>query len=624
MADLRKSQQGVNLLVTVLDRHQYDDTAAGGYPHQMADFQVDHRDPQGRTQTNPHLALDETGGNGTSAQRMPLDYVDQVAQVAGSSGALELRDLNGQRVGMLYAVKADIEPMPGAPLGRGVPLYNQHPIPESLRPSDYGAQLGDLEARQAQTQWARSPENRAAVMADRDLNRSEFAAEWDRLSDAAVAGIGHTPRDAQRGLAPISFETKALWEQRAAEQKRLMPDLDHGSVQQRGDQPRPPANSQAGLSAMRGSRHSYASVPRPGEVGSRFNPVVRERNGASAQQVAQQANPSLITSADASMATSPRPRTQQRGTTPGRASAKDMASATLRGGVSGAKMGGKAGSVVPAVGTAAGAAIGAGVGANQAQAKVAREAGDKRAAFVTGMPVGGVVGGAVNAHRAGKVRDQRRGVTAPVPAKPGTGAGRSTGDDLVHFQTESGQLISMGKARYAKKGAPDNARRLTTQEHAEASAARASRMQRLKDSTVGQAVQTPEFKDSARRVGSEVVRDAASEMVRAKQSGASGKGVAASAVKGALSGATRGVRTELANRETTKHSEGRKPGQGTAGKTGTDAEIVDRLGQAVKAPQDKQASTPQAGDQGRPLSQRYDYQFETPKEGPGSESQYGG
>ncbi|MFD4943072.1 hypothetical protein ACFWNT_11150 [Streptomyces sp. NPDC058409] len=39
----------------------------------------------------------------------------------------------------------------------------------------------------------------------------------------------------------------------------------------------PGANSQAGLSGHGGPRRSYPSAPKPGEPGSRFNPVVRER-----------------------------------------------------------------------------------------------------------------------------------------------------------------------------------------------------------------------------------------------------------------------------------------------------------------------------------------------------------
>lgn len=48
-----------------------------------------------------------------------------------------------------------------------------------------------------------------------------------------------------------------------------------------GDAQQPPrrtgVSSQAGLASLAGPRHSYASVPAPGQPGSRFNPVVRER-----------------------------------------------------------------------------------------------------------------------------------------------------------------------------------------------------------------------------------------------------------------------------------------------------------------------------------------------------------
>lgn len=53
-------------------------------------------------------------------------------------------------------------------------------------------------------------------------------------------------------------------------------------------------SSQAGLAAVRGPKNSYPSVPKPGEPGSRFNPIVRER------QPQQSADPDvrLIRAAD--------------------------------------------------------------------------------------------------------------------------------------------------------------------------------------------------------------------------------------------------------------------------------------------------------------------------------------
>lgn len=97
-------------------------------------------------------------------------------------------------------------------------------------------------------------------------------------------------------------EAELAWARRIAEQKRLMPDLDHsqptGKITPPGQEPdhsgsavRPwgGASSQAGLAALRGPQHSYPSVPAPGEPGSRFNPVVRQRPG---RDVAQEMGPS--------------------------------------------------------------------------------------------------------------------------------------------------------------------------------------------------------------------------------------------------------------------------------------------------------------------------------------------
>jgi len=397
-------------------------------------------------------------------------------------------------------------------------------------------------------------------------------------------------------------------------------------------------SSLAGFGASRGPRNSYPSVPRPGEPGSRFNPVVRERRGASAQQAAQQANPDMITPEDIPKGPSGpggQPRASRSAGQDQREMAKGMVTGSVRGGVAGAKVGGKAGSVVPGLGTAAGTAIGAGVGANLAQQKVARESGNRTLAFTTGMGTGGVVGGAVNAQRAAKVRDGR---AEQGTAEPQAG-GRSVDDDMLHFQTDSGQLISMGRDRFAKKGAPDNSRQITGEDRArileEKRARNGSRMERLRESKVGQAVQSPEFKDGAKRVGTEVLKDAAAEAGRAKQGGASNKGVAASAAKGAISGATRGVRTEMANRKAAERQQNEKSDKATP-TTGADVlkvrssgaasgtEMVDRLGATVKSQEIEKSSQSSADQKDHPISERYDYQFETPKEAPDSQSQYGG
>lgn len=413
------------------------------------------------------------------------------------------------------------------------------------------------------------------------MSRSEFSGRY-------------ALHDVQEGMLKAQVRENTLQQQAQPSSQRQATSPPPPTAPRRGP------SSQAGLGAVAGPRQSYPAVPKPGQPGSRLNPTVRERSGASAQQAAQTNDPSLITSADVPRTPAPKQAQQPRQGL-SRPSAASVGRVGV-GGAQGAAMGLKATAAIP-----------------HPAAKVVGAAG--------GAVIGGAMaaGGKPTAQSAAGVPGRADGRATPKPlAGRSVGASRSPGDDLVHFQTESGQLISMGKDRYAKKGAPDNARRLTSQEHAEARAAQPSRAQRLKDSKVGQAVQTPEFKDSAKRVGTEVVRDAAAEMTRAKQSGATGKGVAASAAKGALSGATRGVRTELANREATKRQENTKPNQDGTKNTVTGTEIVDRLGQTVKAPQDKQDAQPQTKAQQRPLSERYDYQFETPKEGPDSETQYVG
>ncbi|MBB5491324.1 hypothetical protein [Nocardiopsis metallicus] len=174
---------------------------------------------------------------------------------------------------------------------------------------------------------------------------------------------------------------------------------------------------------------------------------------------------------------------------------KQMLSAGLKGGVAGSKLGAKAGSVVPGLGTGAGTAIGAAAGASVSQANTARKAGNPRRAFATAMPLGGVVGGAVNAKLAKDVRTAR----------------------------EIEQAEVSGKARLAQ---PDSA---------EVPTKKPPVSQRIKDSKVGQPVQSESF------------RDAATAADRARASDAQTKGAAA-ARKGAATGAYCDVRAEMANR----------------------------------------------------------------------------
>lgn len=329
--------------------------------------------------------------------------------------------------------------------------------------------------------------------------------------------------------------------------------------------PRTPGiSSQAGLASMRGPRHSYPSVPRPGELGSRFNPGVREREQSSPETT----DPSAIRSSDVpwsdQVTTSdpPGPSRSERMRT-----CAEMISETVRGGVTGAKLGGKAGSVVPGLGTAAGTAIGAGVGANQAQQVVAREAGDIRLAFATGSATGGVVGGVVNAKRAAAIRDRRVAEQDPAPQQ-----------------------------------APEEATQRGKQPQSPETPKQTSLGERFKETKSGQVVQSEGFQQGVHRVGGEAARDAAAAIGRARQSGASGKGVAASAAKGAASGIMRGVRSEMASRDRNRSTQPAEPSSSPGSAFGAD--VIDRVGKTASSAQgDTQKDT-------RPVSERYDYQFD--------------
>ncbi|MDO5865108.1 MULTISPECIES: hypothetical protein [Paenarthrobacter] len=123
--------------------------------------------------------------------------------------------------------------------------------------------------------------------------------------------------------------------------------------------------------------------------------------------------------------------------------------------------------------------------------------------------------------------------------------------------------------------------------------------QRAAEPKVGRAVQSEGFREGAKRLGTHVIRDAAAHAARGRQSGASTTGVAASAAKGAAMGAARGLHTELSG-----HGEQKLPQGSAAG-----ADLVGRMGSIVGRGAREQ--TPVTAQQGRkPVSERYDYQFE--------------
>lgn len=207
---------------------------------------------------------------------------------------------------------------------------------------------------------------------------------------------------------------------------------------------------------------------------------------------------------------------------------RQMLSAGLKGGVTGSKLGAKAGSVVPGLGTGVGTVIGAAAGASVGQANTARKAGNPGRAFITAMPLGGVVGGAVNAKLAKDVRRARE--------------------------------IEQAEARPAQ---PDSA---------EVPTKKPPISQRIKDSKVGQPVQSESF------------RDAATAADRARAFDAQAKGAAA-VRKGAATDAYCGVRAEMANRS-----------RAQAEPEATDEWLSYTASRTRSA--------------GRPVSETYDYRFE--------------
>lgn len=309
MADLRRSRFGVNLLVTALDRH-LSGADPRGHRYQEIDAQVDHRDRQGRTQTNPHLATrrqDTPHGPSmpSTTELYAAEDVDAIASAAGEDGSFELRGTNGQRIGMLYAVKADVVPLDAY----GDPSRSRPDI-DSLRPSDFDVDLGTREA-QFQNMLRMRGEGMDEVVAARghDTYLRERQSQAFRDGDG-VDGISTedeimqhqttlTADERAQGVRPVRLDTVELREARTAEQKRLMPDLDHGGSARPSDGPRPrpqtatraPASSQAGLSGIRAGAQ-FGSAPPPGQPGSRFNPIVRERGEArrSSASDAQRAN----------------------------------------------------------------------------------------------------------------------------------------------------------------------------------------------------------------------------------------------------------------------------------------------------------------------------------------------
>lgn len=241
-----KTGKGVNLLVTSLDRRWYEDQRGDrGQVHDL-EVEVDHRDPQGHAQTNPRLLETRPTANGrmfSPVSTYTRDDAGAIPHAAGEHGFFELCDSDGQRVGTMYAVKADIravtpEMIPGAD-HRDLRLD-----PQTLRSSDFDVGPGTRQAQYESMLRARSSE---FAPQDLDGTGTHGLSDGDerRLYETTL-----TPDERINGVEPVRLQAVRF---------------------ERG------VSSQAGLAAARPPVRSVPSTPRPGEPGSRFNPIVRER-----------------------------------------------------------------------------------------------------------------------------------------------------------------------------------------------------------------------------------------------------------------------------------------------------------------------------------------------------------
>lgn len=356
------------------------------------------------------------------------------------------------------------------------------------------------------------------------------------------------------------------------------------------------SSSQAGLSAARGPRQ-VPSVPKPGQPGSRFNPVVRERRVS--RQEAADPNREMITSEDVPGDPTPK-QAKQAQREAKQQTRRQMARESVAGVAAGGRVGAKAGSVVPGMGTAAGTAVGAGVGGSLAQSKVAREAGQPGLAFGAALPLGGVVGGAVNAKMASNVRKRQQ-------------EQQSAHEEVAEGTPER----SSGPAGGLSTAEPGTASATPT-EHAK----KLPVSQRVKDSKFGQTVRSDEFKSGAKRVGSEAMRDVAGEAQRIKAAGGTTKEAMAGMAKSAAVGATRGIKAEMAHRKERDRQTGPAKHE-SAGPSGPEqSDMVGRMGEVMSTPpstSDRSA----ASTEPKPLSERFNYQFEQPDAGDDA-PEYGG
>lgn len=282
----------------------------------------------------------------------------------------------------------------------------------------------------------------------------------------------------------------------------------------------------------------------------------------------------------------------------------------------GAKLGGKIGSAVPVVGNAAGAVVGAGVAVNLEQQKAAREAGNVKMAFFSGMGTAGLVGGAINAKLAHDVKkrmkdaelsseQQKVGGTEPLQQPQAEGRPSAQRAPNVPLAGAAAVTAQAG-ARVHGNAAPGTESASEPELGGTKRAGRPSYLQRARDSRLGRQAESmlrsPEFKQGAARVGRSSLQAAQVAALAAKRTGASNKAVAASAVKAAAFRGASAAKEEYDTYRAAKQS-ARSAAKGRE-------DVFDRMDEATQRSTGPDEGVKREQDDRLPVSQRWDYQFE--------------
>lgn len=308
--------RGVNLLVKTYDRN-----ATEHGLRRYLDVQVDHRDPNGR-QADLHLtSIPARDGQGRPRQNHAAAYghpdFEAIEYNAGSNRQPILNE-RGEKIGTVYAVKAELVP---SPYGDGGHFINMN----TLEPSDFEVDPTTM--------------TRQALSARR--------IRQEQAEDASVIFEDDLSANARRENTHTG----------------LSDGIYRGASMPAG------ASSQAGLGAAHGPKSAVPSSPPPGAPGSRFNPIVRQRHPE--VSIPEGPNPGMISSNDV-----PKARKKLRAPTTQEISAFGRVSQAA---VEGARTGAQIGKAVPKLGPVVGGVVGGVVGAGQgvvreADAKVAVDA----------------------------------------------------------------------------------------------------------------------------------------------------------------------------------------------------------------------------------------------------------